>query len=109
MNNQPMSDAEYEAYKKSTFDFIRGAVEFPLAYLSSGAIWENRHPLDVMFIWDESGCGEVARFNLRDDLVEAFSDDPAHYRERMLLTEKALRDLADEIAAIRVGADSKQA
>jgi len=61
-------------------------------------------PLDIEFFWDEEGFGQIAKSNLREEYLDKFNDDPAHYAPRMPAVIASLRSLADEIEKIHQSA-----
>lgn len=79
-------------------EYLDGAME------SSAYLYATRKsPFEVEFYWDEPEFGSIAKVDLRADLLEVFSDDPEHYKDKIAEFEKAYRAFSDELAAMLKG------
>jgi hypothetical protein len=86
-------------------EWIRASVESHAAYLVStiGAheMAQNKtNPFEVEFFWDWEEFEDIAKLDLREDLLEKFRDDPRFYADAINSTRVALRKFADELDAI---------
>lgn len=82
-------------------DYLKDAVAVPVAYIHAPYLKNaDADPLDVEFLWDEEGFGEIAAINLKQEYVTHLMHDPEQCRPLMPKVIESLRNLADELESL---------
>lgn len=83
------------ALKEMLAEEIDSSMAFLRSNFSTFKCDQQERPFGIEFYIE--GIGVVASGDLRNELLERFSDDPEEFKELIVAASKAMRDFADEL------------